>query len=186
MDYNGLSELTLCLCPRKCRKWRIELWAFSCFLWARRNSSMKQGLVVGMLLALGSHGPLTFWVQALVLFFIRWPHERNFGFSYQALRHSSVAPQALRGWMWHSPKNSVFSCMGQKTVRPEAAPCRRVPSLVDTYSDLRQAMCPPFRGAFWVAQVSHLYHMNIYDFYTSSNWNNLIIPWKKPGLVKVQ
>lgn len=67
------------------------------------------------------------------------------------------------------PKKQCVFLHGAEDSEARGCTLQEGPITLDTYSDLQQAMCPPFRGAFWVAQVSHLYHMNIYDFYTSSN-----------------
>ena len=72
--------------------------------------------------------------------------------------------------MYCCPKSSMFCCVGQKAARPEVSPCRWAPALVDTYSDLHQAMGPLFGGAFRIkAQLRQLYHMDICEFYFTSN-----------------
>lgn len=66
LDYKGLIPLESSTSWRR-NNGRKDLWAFSCFLWARKSSSTQEGQMVGML-ASDNLGPLTLWVQVLELF----------------------------------------------------------------------------------------------------------------------
>lgn len=66
LNYKGLVLLESSMRQRR-NNGRKHLWAFSCFLWARKNSSTQEGRMVGML-ASDNLGPFTLWMQVLELF----------------------------------------------------------------------------------------------------------------------